>query len=160
MGDFKVYGTSSIGEDGGELCEGCLVSKSSVKPFPKSTYGEMKTTVPREVMHSDIMGPMEKISQGVARYIVRFIDEFSRYTVAYFKSYKSEVVDRFTIYKALVEILMDFPIKYIRTDNGSEYINKRFAEICRKLKLSTKQLCRSYRSKMDWQSEGMNPQKG
>ena len=49
------------------------------------------------------MGPMENKSQGGARFVVTFIDDFSQYVVAYYIAYKSEVVDMFIEYKMMME---------------------------------------------------------
>ena len=100
--------------------------KSSVQPFPKSSYGEVKTTSLLQVVHSDVTGPMETKSQGGARFVVTFLDDYSRYVVAYYVTHKSSVVDKFIEYKSMMENQLNTKIKCIRTDNGGEYINKRF----------------------------------
>lgn len=129
---FQMQDLSAVDDDQDEICEGCVTGKSSVKPFPKSSYGEMKTTSLLQVVHSDVMGPMETKSQGGARFVVTFLDDYSRYVVAYYVTHKSDVVDKFIEYKLMMENQLNTKIKCIRTDNGGEYMNKRFAEVCRK----------------------------
>ncbi|KAI9920206.1 hypothetical protein PsorP6_016084 [Peronosclerospora sorghi] len=53
---------------------------TSVKPFPKSKYGQVKTDKPLQIIHSDVIGPVETKSQGGSRFVVTFIDDYSRYT--------------------------------------------------------------------------------
>ena len=113
-----------------DLCEGCANGKLSVQPFPTSRYGEVKTDKILQIVHSDVMGPMKTVSQGGAKYVVTFIDDFSRYTVVYFMAQKSEVVDKFAKYKAMMENQFDTKIKCLRTDNGKEFINKKMGMIC------------------------------
>ena len=114
----------------GHICEACTSGKMTVESFPKSKR-EIKSSNVLEIVHSDIIGPMEIESFGGSRYIVTFIDDYSRYVVAYFIVSKSEVYDKFIDYKALMENQLDTKIKCIRTDNGGEYINKKFASLCR-----------------------------
>ena len=97
-----------------------VTGKSSVKPFPKSKNGEVTTTSLLQVIHSDVMGPMETKSQGRARFVVTFLDDFSRYVVAYYIAHKSDVVDKFIEYKSMMENQLSTKIKCIRTDNGGE----------------------------------------
>ena len=70
--------------DEADICEGCAYVKSSVKAFKRSNYGTLKTQVLLKMIHSDVMGPMHTISQDGARYMVTFIDEYSRYVMVYF----------------------------------------------------------------------------
>ena len=72
-----------------------MTGKSSVKPFPKSSYGEVKTTSVLQVVHSDVMGSMKTKSQGRARIVVAFLNDYSRYVVAYYVTHKSDVVNNF-----------------------------------------------------------------
>ena len=86
-----------------EICEGCIMGKATVKIFPKSPYGQVKTKELLQLVHSDVMVPMKTKSRGGSRFVVTFIDDFSRYIVAYCIENKSEVTDRFIEYKALME---------------------------------------------------------
>ena len=73
---------------------------------------------------------MPNISMSVSRYVLTFIDDFSRYTWVFFLKKKSEVLERFTEFKALVENASGRKIKYIRYDNGGEYIKYELLQIC------------------------------
>ena len=64
------------GADDIEICEGCIMGKATVKTFPKSSYGQVKTKGVLELVHSDVMGPMETKSRGGSRFVVTFIDDF------------------------------------------------------------------------------------
>lgn len=108
---FQMQDLSAVDDDQDEICEGCVTGKSSVKPFPKSSYGEMKTTSLLQVVHSDVMGPMETKSQGGARFVVTFLDDYSRYVVAYYVTHKSDVVDKFIEYKSMMENQLNTKIK-------------------------------------------------
>ena len=85
------------------ICEGSEKGKSHVNAFPKSDYGKLKTTSILQIVHSDIMGPMEIVSQGGAKYVIIYIDDYSRCVIAYFMKHKSDAHDRFMEYKAMAE---------------------------------------------------------
>nr|CCA21616.1 putative polyprotein [Albugo laibachii Nc14] len=101
-----------------DICAGCAKGKASVQPFPNIKTKECNTTDALEIIHSDIMGPMKPAS--------------SRLVKVYFLKAKSRVSDYFIEYKSLLERQTTRKIKCIRTDNGTEYVNKRFAEECRR----------------------------
>lgn len=62
-------------------------------------------------------------SIGGARYILIFIDDYSRKIFVYFMKNKNETLNAFLKFKAFVENQIDYKIKKLRTDNGKEYIN-------------------------------------
>ena len=96
--------------------------------FP--TQGGTCATQLLELIHSDVNGPMRTTSHGGAKYFVTFIDDFSRKTFVYFMKQKSEVLDHFKIFKALVEKQTGFEIQKLRSDNGGEYTSKAFKQFC------------------------------
>ena len=59
-----------------DICVGCMEGKASRKPFPLSTYGQVKSARILELVLSDIMGPMKTVSQGNLKYVATFIDDF------------------------------------------------------------------------------------
>ena len=58
-----------------------------------------------------------------------FIDDFSRYTWVFFLKKKSEVCEKFTELKALIENASGLKIKILRYDNGGEYVSNVFLYI-------------------------------
>ena len=82
------------------------------------------------MIHSDIRGPMPTTSMSGSRYVLTFIDDFSRYTWVFFLKKKYEVFERPIEFKASVENASRRKIKYIRYDNGGEYINSELLQIC------------------------------
>jgi transposase InsO family protein len=111
-----------------KFCEGCVYGKQHRDGFP--TQGGTRATQLLELIHSDVNGPMRTTSHGGAKYFVTFIDDFSRKTFVYFMKQKSEVLDHFKIFKALVEKQTGFEIQKLRSDNGGEYTSKAFKQFC------------------------------
>ena len=76
------------------------------------------------MVHSDIIGPLPTPSYGGSRYVLTFIDDYSRFCWVYFLKLKSKVFEQLKIWKDLVENQSGNRINIIRTDNGNEYVNK------------------------------------
>jgi len=83
-----------------------------------------------ELVHSDLCSPINPSSNEGKRYIITFIDDYSRKTWAYFLQEKSEAFIAFTNYKTLVEKETGRAIKVLRTDCGGKYNSRTFAEFC------------------------------
>ncbi|MGI4370262.1 hypothetical protein ACR2V4_27090, partial [Klebsiella pneumoniae] len=49
----------------------------------------------RQLVHNDVAGPFPTPSFSKARYVLTFIDNYSRFTWVYFLICKSEVFERF-----------------------------------------------------------------
>ncbi|KAJ0601440.1 putative RNA-directed DNA polymerase [Helianthus annuus] len=58
------------------VCAGCQFGKSHQLPFEPSSH---KTKEPLEIVHSDVLGPIKQESNTGKRYMVTFIDDYSRY---------------------------------------------------------------------------------
>lgn len=111
-----------------EVYEECVVSKQHRNQFPQGKSWRAKATL--ELVHSDICGPITPCSNGGKRYIITFIDDFSRKVWVYFLQEKSEAFLAFKSYKALVEKEVGSPIKVLRTYRGGEYCSHEFANFC------------------------------
>lgn len=105
-------------------CVACIEGKQSRLPFPKQSYS--RATEKLGLIHSDLCGPMSVASFSGAKYLLTFIDDYTRMTFGYFIKSKDEVLPMFKIFKNLVENQTNLKIKKLRTDNGREYVNKQF----------------------------------
>lgn len=59
--------------------------------------------------------------------MVTFTDDHTRKTFGYLMKYKSEVMSKFIIFKAMVERQSGLKIKCLRSDNGGEFVSYRFS---------------------------------
>ena len=109
-------------------CKTCSEAKQHVLPFQSSSSS---TTRILELLHTDLMGPMETESIGRARYILTFVDDYSKYVWAYFLREKSEVAKRTIEHIKHVERQTEKQVKILRSDNGREYVNATLTEFCR-----------------------------
>jgi hypothetical protein len=62
-----------------------------------------KASFPLDLIHSDPMGPFLHPSISKTRYVLVFVDNFSRFTWIFFLRQKSEVIQHLKYFKALVE---------------------------------------------------------
>ena len=98
------------------ICKGCVVGKH---PEHKFDWGkENQATCILGLIHSNITGPMPIKSMNGSRYLLNFIDDFSRYTWVFFLKKKSEVCEKFSELKALIENTSGLKIKILRYGNG------------------------------------------
>lgn len=107
-------------------CDTCNMAKIHVLPFPQNS--ERATQSVLELVHSDVCGPMNVSSLGGNKYFVTFIDDYSRKIFIYFMHAKNEVFDKFKLFKSYVECQTGKKIKALRSDNGTEYVNRQFTE--------------------------------
>lgn len=111
-----------------KVCEDCVVGKQHRDQFPKGKAWRAHNLL--DLVHSDICGPINPISNGKRKYFVSFIDDFSRKAWVYFLQEKSEAFNAFKSFKALVENEAGRRIKMFRTDRGGEYCSKEFEAFC------------------------------
>lgn len=107
-------------------CEVCLQAKMTRLPFPKESSSKSKSVL--DLVHTDVCGPMQTKSPSGKRYILTFIDDFSRYTVIYLLREKSEVEDKVKEYIEMAKTKFSKTPKVIRSDRGREYVNKEVIE--------------------------------
>ena len=70
------------------FCEGCVQGKATKhKPKP---LGEIHSTRRLEKVHSDVCGPMQTASNSGKKYMVTFVDDYSRTCAVYFMAHKSD----------------------------------------------------------------------
>ena len=110
------------------ICKGCIVDKHLEDKFDRGKASCAKSIL--GLSHSDISGTIPTTYMSGSWYVITFIDNFFRYTWVFFLKKKYEVLERFTEFKALFENASGRKIKYIKYDNGGEYIKSEFLKIC------------------------------
>ena len=110
------------------VCPSCMIGKLPQDRKPK--HRTTRTSKPLQLIHSDICGPMPVTSRTGNRYILTFIDDFTRKTWLYFLSEKSQTLDSFKQFKSLVET-PSVRIETLRSDRGGEYLSQDFIDYCK-----------------------------
>ncbi|KAF7144421.1 hypothetical protein RHSIM_Rhsim04G0200400 [Rhododendron simsii] len=92
-----------------ELCESCILGKQHRNNFGKQV--DWRASMPLELVHTDVCGPLKPISNCQNRYFLTFIDDYSRNTWVYFLKLKSKVFEKFKEFKALIDKESNYRIK-------------------------------------------------
>lgn len=111
-----------------EPCDSCLRGKFNRKPFVSNNHEIESVSHPLERIHMDLCGPMPEVSLGSSKYIMVLVDQYSRRIFVEFLKHKNEVFQKFIEFASRRENEINAKIKYVRTDNGGEFINNLFNE--------------------------------
>lgn len=120
-----VGGQSQLEVSKGLVCAGCQFGKAHQQSFERSSFQQ---TVPLELVHLDVFGPVKQPSVKGMRYMVTFIDDFSRYVWIYFMKEKYETFSKFKEFRSEAESLTMKSIRCLRSENGGEFLALEFTE--------------------------------
>ncbi|GJY51981.1 retrovirus-related pol polyprotein from transposon TNT 1-94 [Tanacetum coccineum] len=95
----------------------CQLGKS--KPKPENTNLEVLNT-----FHMDLCGPMRVQTINGKKYILVIIDDYSRFTWVKFLRSKDETPAVVIKFLKQIQVGLNKTIRYVRTDNGTEFVNK------------------------------------
>lgn len=101
-------------------CKTCIESKMHNIPFENNRE---KAKDILEIVHTDVCGPFSMTSFQGEKYFVSFIDDYSKIAKVYIMKTKAEVYDCMVEYVNECENLTGKKIKFLRCDNGKEYLN-------------------------------------
>lgn len=104
------------------FCDICAQAKMTRLPFPKESLN--RSTSVLDLIHSDVCGPMKTMSPSGKRYMLTFIDDFSRFTKVFFLQRKSETEAKLKEYVEMAKTKFLRKPKMMRSDRGGEYIGK------------------------------------
>ncbi|GJY38141.1 putative RNA-directed DNA polymerase [Tanacetum coccineum] len=104
------------------VCETCHRAKQIREPFPLSDHKSVK---PGELVHLDLWGPYRVSSKEGFKYFLTIVDDYSRAVWTYLLKTKDEVFDCFINFVKLIHNQFDAKIKNVRSDNGTEFVNKK-----------------------------------
>ena len=134
-------------------CDPCVLGKQVVH---RNREADERATVPLELVHSDLAGPIEPAAIDDLRYVMNFVDDFSGATFVYFLRQKSDApraLEKFLADVSPFGTVQSINIRYIptandetvvkrlRTDNGGEFISKAFEDILIKHKIRHEFTC-------------------
>ena len=128
-------------------CKGCIVEKHEECKYEK---GKARRDVQvLYLIHSYMIGHIPTPSYGNSRYVLTFIDYFSRYYCVYFLKKKYEVFEILKFFKALVEKLSGNKMNVLRNDNWN-MLTRTYNNYVNKMEFKCSILCLTHLSKMVW----------
>ena len=89
-----------------------------------------QASLPLQLLHADICGPISHISNSHQRYLLTFIDDCSRKLWVFFLTENSASFKRFQLFKIKIEKEVGISIRALRTDRGGEFTSNEFFKFC------------------------------
>nr|GEZ15998.1 retrovirus-related Pol polyprotein from transposon TNT 1-94 [Tanacetum cinerariifolium] len=117
-----VRGLSKLKFEKDHLCSACAMGKSTKKTQkPKSEDTNQEKLY---LLHIDLCGPMRVESVNGKKYILVIVDDYSRFTWVKFLRSKDETPMFIIKFLKMIQVRLNVPIRRIRTDNGTEFVNQ------------------------------------
>lgn len=109
-------------------CEPCRLNKHRKVSF--HSIEDIRSKQPLELLYLDVWGPVNIEGRKGERYYLSIVDDYSRRIALYPMTEKSDVFDIFEGHVKRAERSLNLRVKAIRTDNGSEFVNRNFYLFC------------------------------
>ena len=126
-------GIPKLKADLGKICGSCQLGKQV--RIPHKVMQHPSTTRVLELLHMDLMGPMQVESLGGKRYVFVCVDDYSRFLWVSFLREKSNTFNAFKILFLKLMHEKNRQLKEairIRNDHGKEFENSHFTKFCNK----------------------------
>jgi hypothetical protein len=108
------------------VCEICHRAKQTREPFPLS---EHKSENIGDLVHLDLWGPYRVTSREGYKYFLTIVDDHSRVVWVYLIKSKDEVFGVFCSFIHLISTQFGDKIKVVRSDNGTEFVNRKMNDM-------------------------------
>lgn len=120
---LHVHKNLSLSRKDFSPCDSCAMGKLSQSPATSPFY---RAPGVLHLIHSDILGPIHPPTSSGAKYILTFVNDYTRYNTIYLLKCKSEAFEKFKNYKSLMENRMGTKIIKLKSDRGGEYSSNEF----------------------------------
>ncbi|GJV70630.1 retrovirus-related pol polyprotein from transposon TNT 1-94 [Tanacetum coccineum] len=129
-----VRGLPKLKFEKDHLCSACAMGKSKKKSHqPKSEDTNQEKL---HLLHMDLCGPMRVSSVIGKNYILVIVDDYSRFTWVKCLRSKDEAPDFIIKFLKMIQVRLNAPVRQIRTDNGTEFVNQTLREYYEKVGIS------------------------
>ncbi|GKD17665.1 putative ribonuclease H-like domain-containing protein [Tanacetum coccineum] len=116
------------------LCFACAIGKSKKKPHKSKSEDTNQEKLC--LLHMDLCGPMRVASVNGKKYILVNVDDYSRFTWVKCLRSKDEAPDFIIKFLKMIQVRLKVPVRRIRTDNGTEFVNQTLHEYYEKVGIS------------------------
>ena len=107
------------------ICACFQYGKAYKLPYEESRYRVEKLL---ELVHLDVFGLVKKLLINKNKYMITFINDFSRFVQADFMKEKLEALMKLKEFKEKIEIKVGYKIQCLHTNNEGEYTSKEFTQ--------------------------------
>ncbi|KAL2239212.1 UNVERIFIED_CONTAM: Retrovirus-related Pol polyprotein from transposon RE2 [Sesamum indicum] len=111
-------------------CDTCHKAKQTRTPFPCSNT---RSAAPFDLIHVDLWGPYRIPTLSNCSYFLTIMDDCSRSLWTYLIHHKSQVAFTLKTFFTLIHTQFNRSIKTMRSDNGSEFLNRSCRDLCHTL---------------------------
>ncbi|KAL8124254.1 hypothetical protein AgCh_012047 [Apium graveolens] len=111
------------------LCDSFQKTKQRKSSFKSKTGSSILE--PYHLLYVDLFGPVNVMSIAKKKYAMVIVDEYTRYTWVYFLHTKSATASILTDHVKQLDKLVKDSVKFIRSDNGTEFKNLIMEEFCK-----------------------------
>ncbi|GJV23856.1 retrovirus-related pol polyprotein from transposon TNT 1-94 [Tanacetum coccineum] len=116
-----VRGLPKLKFEKDHLCSACAMGKSNKKLHkPKSEDTNQEKLY---LLHIDLCRPIRIASVNGKKYIIVIVDDYSRFTWVKCLRSKDEAPDFIIKFLKMIQVRLKVPVRRIRTDNGTEFVN-------------------------------------
>ncbi|GJS82172.1 retrovirus-related pol polyprotein from transposon TNT 1-94 [Tanacetum coccineum] len=129
-----VRGLPKLKFEKDHLCSTCSMGKSKKKthkPKSKDTNQEKPS-----LLHMDLCGPIHVKSINRKKYILVIVDDYSRFTWVKCLRSKDEAPDFIIKFLKVIQLQLKAPVRRIRTNNGTEFVNQTLHEYYKQVGIS------------------------
>lgn len=106
-----------------KCCGDCMMGKQHKAKILKES--SIRSTRKNEWINSNLCGPFIEASLGGSKYVVVFLDDFSRKSWTLFLKAKSNTFEKLKNFKSMIEDGNN-KIRMLKTDWGGEFLSKEF----------------------------------
>nr|GEZ96786.1 hypothetical protein [Tanacetum cinerariifolium] len=106
----------------GQLCSSCEMSKAKRSSFKSKAVLSSKGRL--NLLHMDLCGPMRVASRNGKKYILVFVNDYSRYTWTIFLRSKDETPEVLKEFLTMIQRNLQASVITVRTDRGTKFLNK------------------------------------
>nr|GFB58139.1 hypothetical protein [Tanacetum cinerariifolium] len=142
----RVYSVEGLGHNlffMGQFCDSDLETISVLhlqwaKLRRNHTILNLKTLIKEKLylLHMDLCGPMRVESVNGKKYILIIVDDNSRFTWVKCLRSKDEAPDFIIKFLKMIQVRLKVPVRSIRTDNGTEFVNQTLREYYEQVSIS------------------------
>ncbi|GKB33924.1 retrovirus-related pol polyprotein from transposon TNT 1-94 [Tanacetum coccineum] len=129
-----VRGLPKLKFEKDHLCSACAMGKSKKKPHnPKSEDTNQEKLY---LLHIYLYGPIRVTSVNGKKYILVIVNDYSRFTWVKCLRSKDEAPDFIIKFLKMIQVRFKVPIRRIRTNNETEFVNQTLREYYEKVGIS------------------------
>ncbi|GJT47258.1 retrovirus-related pol polyprotein from transposon TNT 1-94 [Tanacetum coccineum] len=116
------------------LCSAYAMGKSKKKPHKLKSEDTNQEKL--YLLHMDHYGPMHFESVNGKKYILVIVNDYSRFKCVKCLRSKDEAPDFIIKFLKMIQVRLKVPVRRIRTDNGTEFVNQTLREYYEKVGIS------------------------